>query len=69
MGVRELADEIRSAVNNNNSHAVRGYISGSLVVVGTSSYPYTAAVDCNTNDGDYVWCNITKSGMAVIVGA
>lgn len=66
--VNTMVDIIKNAMKNSQTPAERGYINGNLVVIGTDSYPYTAAVDCKVNSGDYVWCQRTKTGTAVIVG-
>lgn len=70
MGVRELAESIKSAADKKtNVGAMRGYISGDNVVCRNQTYPYIAAIDCSTNSGDYVWFQLTKNGTAVILGA
>lgn len=47
----------------------RGCISGDAVFIGGRAYPYELAIDCSVNDGDYVYCLLTKNNTAVIVGA
>lgn len=47
----------------------QGLIAGSHVMIDGKLYPYTVAIDMKVVEGMYVWCEISRSGMAVIVGA
>jgi len=40
-----------------------------MVRIGARSYPFKAAVDVNTEEGSFVWVQISQAGTAVIVGA
>ena len=72
-GVEGLADALRigmkRAKKNSEQKAQRGVIQGDMVRIGSRSYPFKAAVDCNTEEGCLVWVQISKGGTAVIVGA
>ena len=71
-GVVGLAAAIRAGMKNaqmDESKAQRGVIQNGRVHIGERSYPFRAAVDCNTGDGTLVWVQISKGGTAVIVGA
>ena len=71
-GVMGLAAAIRAGIKNartGESQAQRGRIRNGRVHIGERSYPFRAAVDCNTSDGSLVWVQISKGGIAVIVGA
>ena len=71
-GVMGLAAAIRVGIKNSKvggSQAQRGRIQNGRVHIGERSYPFRAAVDCNTSDGSLVWVQISKGGTAVIVGA
>ena len=71
-GVLGLAAAIRAGIKNSKvveSQAQRGRIQNGRVHIGERSYPFRAAVDCNTEDGCLVWVQISKGGIAVIVGA
>ena len=71
-GVIGLAAAIRAGLQNRQSQesrAQRGIIRNGRVHIGERSYPFRAAVDCNTSDGSLVWVQISKGGTAVIVGA
>ena len=71
-GVLGLAAAIRAGLRNaqiGESQAQRGRIQNGRVHIGERSYPFRAAVDCNTSDGSLVWVQISKGGTAVIVGA
>ena len=51
-----------------NQKAKRGIVSGGSVVIGNKVVPYVAAVDMYFKSGDAVWCILSDSGRAVIVG-
>ena len=71
-GVLGLAAAIRAGMKNaqmDESKAQRGVIQNGRVHIGERSYPFRAAVDCNTSDGSLVWVQISRGGTAVIVGA
>ena len=71
-GILGLAAAIRAGIKNSQvaeSQAQRGIIRNGRVHIGERSYPFRAAVDCNTSDGSLVWVQISKGGIAVIVGA
>ena len=71
-GILGLAAAIRAGIKNSQvgeSQAQRGRIQNGRVHIGERSYPFRAAVDCNTSDGSLVWVQISKGGTAVIVGA
>ena len=71
-GVLGLAAAIRAGLQNGqsqDSHAQRGIIRNGRVHIGERSYPFRAAVDCNTAEGSFVWVQISRGGTAVIVGA
>ena len=71
-GVLGLAAAIRAGVSrrqSQESQAQRGVIQNGRVHIGERSYPFRAAVDCNTSDGSLVWVQISRGGTAVIVGA
>jgi len=71
-GVMGLAAAIRAGVSkrqSQESQAQRGIIRNGRVHIGERSYPFRAAVDCNTSDGSLVWVQISRGGTAVIVGA
>ena len=72
MGVRELAQEIKKAVDKriaNEARAQRGIIKDGMFQTGSKTYPYKQAVDCNTSSGSFVWAQLSPQGDAVIVGA
>ena len=71
-GILGLAAVIRAGIKNaqaGESQAQRGRIQNGRVHIGERSYPFRAAVDCNTGDGALVWAQISRGGTAVIVGA
>ena len=71
-GILGLAATIRAGIKNSKmveSKAQRGRIQNGRVHIGERSYPFRAAVECNTSDGSLVWVQISKGGTAVIVGA
>lgn len=71
-GVLGLATTIRAGIKNSKvveSQARRGRVQNGRVHIGERSYPFRAAVDCNTSDGSLVWVQISRGGTAVIVGA
>ena len=71
-GVLGLAAAIRAGLRNGQSQesrAQRGIIRNGRVHIGERSYPFRAAVDCNTAEGSLVWVQISRGGTAVIVGA
>lgn len=69
-GVDGLAEAVREAVKHQQpASARRGVIEGDFVRIGSRSYPFSAAVDCHTDDGCCVWVQLTQNGHAVIVGA
>jgi hypothetical protein len=51
-----------------NQKAKRGIVSGGNVIIGNKTIPYVPAVDMFFKSGDAVWCIISDSGKAVIVG-
>lgn len=51
-----------------NQKAKRGIVSGGNVIIGNKAIPYVPAVDMFFKSGDSVWCIISDSGRAVIVG-
>ena len=72
MSVTSLTSAIKNAVDkriNNEARAKRGTIKGGMFQVGSKSYPFKQAVDCNTAEGNRVWAQLTPNGIAVIVGA
>ncbi len=70
-GVEGLARVVGRAAKANKSmgQAQRGIIRGDKVCIGNRAYPFTAAVECHTEQGSAVWVQMTKTGRAVIVGA
>ena len=71
-GILGLAAAIRAGIKNSQvveSQAHRGRIQNGRIHIGERSYPFRAAVDCNTSDGSLVWVQISRGGTAVIVGA
>lgn len=71
-GVLGLVAVIRAGIKKSKvgeSQAQRGRIQNGRVHIGERSYPFRAAVDCNTSDGSLVWVQISRGGIAVIVGA
>ncbi len=70
-GVDGLARVVRRIANSHKGigQAQRGIIQDDKVRVGNRSYPFTAAVECHTENGSAVWVQLTKAGRAVIVGA
>lgn len=69
-GVDGLAAVLRKAVKAQQpTGAMRGVIEGDRVRIGSRSYPFSAAVECHTENGCFVWAQLTASGRAVIVGA
>lgn len=71
-GVQGLAEAIKNAVDRrivNEARALRGTIHGGKFQSGAKSYPYKQAVDCNTNEGNKVWAQLTQNNSVVIVGA
>ena len=71
-GVMGLAAAIQAGIKNaqaGESQAQHGRIQNGRVHIGERSYPFRAAVDCNTSDGSLVWVQISRGGTAVIVGA
>jgi len=72
-GVERLADALRIGMKNarkkSEQKAKRGVIQGGMVRIGARSYPFKAAVDVNTEEGSFVWVQISQAGTAVIVGA
>jgi hypothetical protein len=51
-----------------NQKAKRGIVAGGNVIIGNKTIPYVPAVDMFFKNGDAVWCIISDSGKAVIVG-
>ena len=51
-----------------NQKAKRGIVAGGNVIIGNKAVPYVPAVDMFFKSGDAVWCIISDSGRAVIVG-
>lgn len=71
-GILGLVAVIRAGIKNSKvveSQAQRGRIQNGRVHIGERSYPFRAAVDCNTSDGSLVWVQISRGGTAVIVEA
>ena len=71
-GVKGLASAIREAVDkrvSEEARAKRGQIKNGMFQSGAKSYPFQQAVDCNTDEGEQVWAQLTPNGTAVIVGA
>ena len=71
-GILGLAAAIRAGIKSSQvveSQAQRGRIQNGRIHIGERSYPFRAAVDCNTSDGSLVWVQISRGGTAVIVGA
>lgn len=71
MGVRELAIAIKVAVDNRireEAEAMRGTIQDGKFQSGAKSYPYVAAVDCNTSEGNRVYAQKAQDGKVIIVG-
>lgn len=71
-GILGLAAAIRAGLRNGQSQesrAQRGIICNGRVHIGERSYPFRATVDCNTAEGSLVWVQISRGGIAVIVGA
>ena len=72
-GVQGLADALRKSLKDTRERqegkAQRGTIQGGRVHIGARSYPFKAVVDCNTEEGSLVWVQISKGGMAIILGA
>lgn len=68
-GVAGLARYIASAVKQaqRQGETQQGRIVGGAVKVAGTVMPYVQAVDCELNDGDYVWV-VTSNGRAVVVG-
>ena len=70
-GVMGLAAAIRAGIKHaqmDEFKAQRGRIQNGRVHIGERSYPFRAAVDCNTSEGSLVWVQISRGGTAVIVG-
>lgn len=51
-----------------NQKAKRGIVAGGNVIIGNKAIPYVPAVDMYFKSGDAVWCILSDSGRAVIVG-
>jgi roadblock/LC7 domain-containing protein len=51
-----------------NQKVKRGSNSGGSVVIGNRVLPWVPAVDMHFSSGDNVWCIISDSGVAVVVG-
>ncbi len=71
MSVQNLADSIKSVVDkriDEESRTRRGTIQGGRFISGGKSYPFAAAVDCNTGNGKRVWAQLSTNGKAVVVG-
>nr|WP_325191475.1 hypothetical protein [uncultured Selenomonas sp.] len=69
IGLAQALREGRKKSGAEEQRAQRGIIRSGRVHIGERSYPFRAAVDCNTEDGCLVWVQISKGGTAVIVGA
>ena len=70
MSISELSASLKKAVDqriSQESQAKRGVIKNGRFQCGAKSFPFKQAVDCNLNRK--VWAQMTKSGVAVIVGA
>lgn len=69
---------MKSAVSNYVSNAIytqterqkakRGIVRGGCVVIGNDVLPFIPAVDMYFQDGDAIWCLVSDSGTAVIIG-
>ena len=72
-GVQGLADALRKSVKDTRERqegkAQRGVIQGGRVRIGSRSYSFKAVVDCSTEEGSFVWVQISKGGTAIILGA
>lgn len=71
MGVKELAMAIKNAMDERikkEARARRGQVSSGALQIGSRTYPYSQAVDCDTSSDRYVWSQLTPNGRAVIVG-
>ena len=72
-GVQGLMDALRKGVKDTREKqegkAQRGVIQGGRVRIGSRSYPFKAVVDCSTEEGAFVWVQISKGGTAIILGA
>ena len=69
IGLAQALREGRKKSGAEEQRAQRGIIRSGRVHIGERSYPFRAAVDCNTSGGSLVWVQISKGGTAVIVGA
>ena len=69
IGLAQALREGRKKSGAEEQRAQRGRIQNGRIHIGERSYPFRAAVDCNTGDGALVWAQISKGGIAVIVGA
>lgn len=69
MGLAQVLRVGRKKSGGEEQRAQRGIIGSGRVHIGERSYPFRAAVDCNTSDGSLVWVQISRGGTAVIVGA
>ena len=71
MSVATFAATIAAAIKNRSkqSNTFQAQILGNGVIVDGSIYPFTAAIDTSTEDGDWVWVifNEAKS-MVVVIG-
>ena len=72
-GIAGLADAIQSGVKRKakqqEAKAQRGIIQNGMVRIGGRSYPFKTVIDCSTEDGSFVWVQLTQNGTAVIIGA
>jgi len=69
IGLQETFKQVvKKAQTAQDNRIKQGKINGDVVVIGSSSYPYTLAVDINVKDGMYVWAEL-YNGTAIIVGA
>jgi hypothetical protein len=68
-GFKTALANLLATGSGENEKTLRGCISGDAVFIGGRAYPYDLAIDCSVNDGDYVYCLLTKNNRAVIVGA
>lgn len=69
-GIEGLAKAIKERMKQkDDGMAKRGIIKNGMVYYGSNAYPYVQAVDCRTDEGNYVWYQKTVGGKALIVGA
>lgn len=59
----------KAKAQSNDDRVRKGTIQGNRVMIDGHSYYYDPAVDIRFSDGDTVYCLLTSSGIAVIVGS